>query len=235
MKKSKKKRPARDEAVKSSETQNVKKQGLTPRCFGSLDWAIAGALLLFLGFQAATTWRKWPDLLIDYGRELYVPWQITKGAVLYQDILHYYGPLGVSLNAGLFRVFGVGFDTLFLASLVMLTGFTIGLYMLLKRMTDRLTAGLAVFLFLCAFAFGNYVGIGNYNFVSPYSHDTVYGLYLCVGMLAALWAYLSSGKLRWMIPAGLTFGGAYLTKPEITVAAVAVAGLAFLEIGRAHV
>jgi hypothetical protein len=228
MKKSKKRRRLKAGQVKSAPRPEAQRPTMPGCRFGSVDWSICAGLLLFLAFQTATTWRKWPDLLIDYGRELYVPWQITKGAILYKDILHYYGPLGVSLNAGLFRVFGVGFDTLFISSLVMLAGFTLGIYVLLKRMTDRLAAGLAVFLFLCAFAFGNYVGIGNYNFVSPYSHDTVYGLYLCVGMLAALWAYLSSGKLRWMIPAGLAFGCAYLTKPEITVAAVAVSGLAFL-------
>jgi hypothetical protein len=27
------------------------------------------------------SWRKWPDPLIDFGRELYVPWQITQGKV----------------------------------------------------------------------------------------------------------------------------------------------------------
>lgn len=228
MKKSKKKRRVQPSPVNSAPNIEVQRPTNPITRFGSVDLAIAAALLLFLAFQAATTWRKWPDLLIDYGRELYVPWQITKGAVLYKDVVHYYGPLGVSLNAGLFRVFGVGFDTLFVSSLLLLAGFTFGLFVLLRRMTDSLTSGLSVFLFLCAFAFGNYVGIGNYNFVSPYSHDTVYGLYLCVGMLAALWAYLSTGRLSWLIPAGLAFGCAYLTKPEIAVAAVAVAGLAVL-------
>ncbi len=196
-----------------------------------LDAVLTSGLLLFLAWQSATTWRKWPDLIIDYGRELYVPWQVANGAVLYHDIVHYYGPLGISLNAALFRIFGAGFDTLFFASLILLAVFTVSLQLLLTRLTDRLTATLASLLFLSAFAFGNYVGIGNYNFVSPYSHDTVYGIYLCVVLLATLWAWLSSERLAWMIPAGLAFGGTYLTKPEITIAALAISVLAALANG----
>ncbi|MFZ4776049.1 MAG: ArnT family glycosyltransferase [Terrimicrobiaceae bacterium] len=228
MKKSKKKRRIQASTVKLAPKADEQASTMCDCRFGSLDWGIAAALLLFLTFQAATTWRKWPDLLVDYGRELYVPWQISKGAVLYRDIFHYYGPLGVYFNAGLFRLFGVGFSTIFLSNLVMLSGFTVGLFALLRKMTDRLAAGLAVFLFLCAFAFGNYVGIGNYNFVSPYSHDTVYGLYLCVSLIAGFWAFLSSGKSVWIIACGFGFGFAYLTKPEIMVAALAVAGLSFI-------
>jgi len=28
---------------------------------------------------AVASWRKWPDILVDFGRELYVPWQIASG------------------------------------------------------------------------------------------------------------------------------------------------------------
>lgn len=193
-----------------------------------VDGLILGMLMCFFAFQTVTTWRKWPDILIDYGRELYVPWQITKGAILYQDIVYYYGPLGAHLNAGLFWLFGVGFSTLFVANLVMLAGFSVCFYFLLKKMTDWMAAGLSVFLFLSAFAFGNFVGVGNYNFISPYSHDTTYGFYLCVGLLASLWAWMSSGNRAWIALAGLAFGGAYLTKPEITIASLAIVGVAFL-------
>jgi 4-amino-4-deoxy-L-arabinose transferase-like glycosyltransferase len=195
---------------------------------GPVDAIICGGLLLFLAVQTILTWRKWPDPLIDFGRELYVPWQIVEGAVLYRDIVHYYGPLGVHLNALLFGIFGVGFSTIIFFNLTLLAACTVGLYFLLRSMSERIAATLAVFLFLSAFAFGNYVGIGNYNFLSPYSHDTVFGVYLCLGMLAAFRAWMLTGRRLWIAVAGLAFGGAYLTKPEITVAAVAITGVAFL-------
>ena len=67
-----------------------------------------------LAFFALTwwSWRKWPDPLIDFGRELYVPWQITEGRVLYRDIESLFRPLFPYVNALWFRLFGVSLTTL---------------------------------------------------------------------------------------------------------------------------
>ena len=46
----------------------------------------------------------WPDALIDFGRELYVPWQLTLGKVLYRDVQSYYGPLSPYINALWFKL-----------------------------------------------------------------------------------------------------------------------------------
>ena len=51
------------------------------------------------------TWRRWPDPLLDFGRDLYIPWMMNQGAALYRDIEHAYGPLTQHLNAALFRLF----------------------------------------------------------------------------------------------------------------------------------
>src|SRR3954471_958957 len=50
----------------------------------------AGPLSLCLLFviAATLTWRKWSDLLVDFGSQLYIPWRLARGAVLYRDI-HY--------------------------------------------------------------------------------------------------------------------------------------------------
>jgi hypothetical protein len=61
---------------------------------------------------AGWSWRKWPDPLIDFGRELYVPWQITGGKVLYRDIASLFGPLSPYVNALWMRMFGVSLMTL---------------------------------------------------------------------------------------------------------------------------
>ena len=39
------------------------------------------------------SWRRWPDPLVDFGRELYVPWRINAGQVLYRDLASLFGPL----------------------------------------------------------------------------------------------------------------------------------------------
>ena len=35
----------------------------------------------------------------DIGRELYIPWQMNQGEIVYQDIFHVYPPLGYIDNA----------------------------------------------------------------------------------------------------------------------------------------
>jgi len=42
----------------------------------SIGLAVLGALTVLL---VATSWRRWPDPLIDFGRELYVPWRLAQG------------------------------------------------------------------------------------------------------------------------------------------------------------
>ena len=79
----------------------------------------------------AVSWRRSAHFLVDFGRELYVPWQLTQGKVLYQDLAYFNGPLSPHFNATLFRVFGVGITTLIVVNtlllLVVLTLLYIGL------------------------------------------------------------------------------------------------------------
>ena len=55
----------------------------------------AGPLILLAATIAMLwwTWFKWPDPVVDFGRELYTAWQISEGKVLYRDIAYFNGPL----------------------------------------------------------------------------------------------------------------------------------------------
>src|SRR4029450_1120203 len=56
-------------------------------------------LALAVVFTLVASWRKWPDPLVDFGRELYLPWRLSQGALLYRPIDHLYGPLYHYFNA----------------------------------------------------------------------------------------------------------------------------------------
>ncbi len=62
-------------------------------------------------------WGTWIDVLVDFGVQLYVPWRLVAGEVLYRDIAHYTGPLSIYYNALAFRVGGVSLLTLVIANL----------------------------------------------------------------------------------------------------------------------
>ena len=44
-------------------------------------------LILWVGlWMLRRTWRTWPDPIVDFGRELYVPWSLLEGQRLYADL-----------------------------------------------------------------------------------------------------------------------------------------------------
>ena len=192
-----------------------------PRRLAPLSVVVAAVAM------AALTWGTWPDAVYDYGTHLYVPWRITQGQRLYRDMAYFYGPLSEYANAGLFRLFGVGLWTLAYANLAILAGVLAIVY--------RLAGAGAAIVLVGAFAFGQYVGIGNYNWVCPYCHEVTHGVALGLAAVAATVAHGRSGRRRWLVVAGGAVGLALLTKPEVAAAAVVatVAGVVLCRPGSA--
>src|SRR5207244_13175095 len=90
--------------------------------------------------MASWTREKWADPLIDFGRELYVPWQLSQGRVLYADVAYLNGPLSPYLNALWFRLFGVGIRTLVICNVALVAAIVVLLYRLVEEVSDGLTA-----------------------------------------------------------------------------------------------
>jgi hypothetical protein len=175
---------------------------------------------LFAGL-AAWSWLKWPDAFIDFGRELYVPWQIVEGKVLYRDVESLFGPFSPYLNALWFRLFGVSLRALVFANLAIFAAILAGIYMLVRQYSDVVTAASASLTTLAFFGFLQLVGVGNYNFATPYAHDATHGLALSVLVLLAWHTAIVRERLASACLSGLAFGCVVLTKPEILVAALA--------------
>jgi hypothetical protein len=181
-----------------------------------------GPPLVAIAFAALArwTWGAWPDVLIDFGRELYAPWRLSEGARLYRDVAWFNGPLSAQWNALLFEVFGASFATLAWANLALLGAFTALCFGLLRSLASPLaaTAGCLCLLAVCGFAHA--VGAGNYDFVAPYSHEIVHGLMLGVASLACLRAWDGRRRLGWVVLSGLALGLCFLTKAEVFLAAL---------------
>ena len=82
------------------------------------------------------SWQKWTNIVWDYGRELYTPWRITCGQVLYKDIASLFGPFPPYWNALLFKVFGVSVMTLALFKILLVIGITVLIYRFFCKTTD---------------------------------------------------------------------------------------------------
>jgi len=80
-----------------------------------------------------------PDILVDFGIQLYLPWRISQGDVLYRDVMYLTGgPLSQYFNALLFKIFGVSFRTLIFANLAITAGLLVLVY---RRFWRRRTGG----------------------------------------------------------------------------------------------
>ena len=88
--------------------------------------AVIAALLLWRG------WSRWTHPVIDFGRELYVPWQILEGKILYRDLAYFNGPLSPYLNALGLNIFGVSLTALVIVNFILLATLTLLLYQLVR-------------------------------------------------------------------------------------------------------
>lgn len=177
--------------------------------------ALAGAL--------HASWRKWPDPVIDFGRELYLPWRLSQGAVLYRDLDSIYGPLSPYFNASVFALTGPGLMWLAAVNLVIYAVIVVLLYRAVRAGWGPLAAVAGTLVFILVFSFGQYVGVGNYNFATPYAHETTHGflLVLVVVTLGASWLRRPGGGKAFAM--GFCVGLTVLLKVEILFAAGVVA------------
>jgi hypothetical protein len=173
-------------------------------------------------FMVAWTWFKWPDPIVDFGRELYVPWKLSEGQVLYRDIAYFNGPFSPYFNSIVFRVLGVSLQSLVIANLVILSLIVVMIWRLWSLIADSLAATVACVLFLTLFGFIQLGGIANYNFVTPYSHELTHGIALSLAGILCVAALVHSphslGRV-WIAVGGLVLGLVFLTKAEVFVAA----------------
>ena len=193
-----------------------------------------GPLLIALAALAMLrwTWGTWPDVLVDFGRERYVPWRLMEGDVLYRDLAVYNGPLSPYFNALCFRLFGASLRTLVCCNLALLVLLIALVYGTLRKVGSQFAATVACLLLVLLFAFGQLASTGNYNYVCPYSHEMTHGLLLSLLAVVAAWPAGNRRRLR-LVLSGLALGLSFLTKAEVflpgatATAAVLLLGLWF--------
>jgi hypothetical protein len=191
----------------------------------------AGLALVGVVFALATalSWRRWADVLVDFGMQLYLPWRISEGEVLYRDMMYLTGgPLSQYFNALLFKIFGVSFRTLIFSNLAITAGMLVLVYRRFLAAADRLTATMIGLGIVLVFAFQHSGLIGNYNYITPYCHEVFHGLALSIVVVAWLSSWMEKERIQFALAAGFGSGLVFLTKPEIFMALAVCAGTAFI-------
>lgn len=185
-------------------------------------WSLVGHWLVVIATFLAMlgwSWFTWPDPLVDFGRELYVPWQIVAGKVLYRDIAYFNGPLSPYFNAAVFAILGVSLRSIVIINTLLLAGLVAMVWMLFRKLADAFAATVACVVLLTVFSFIQLGGVGNYNFITPYSHEITHGVILSFAAILCLGKYLAEQRRElWAFVLGFVLGLIFLTKVEVFVA-----------------
>lgn len=190
-------------------------------------WAGPSLIVMVFALMVFWSWRKWPDLLIDFGQQLYIPWQLASGKLLYKDIVILHGPLSQYFNAFWFKLFGPSLTVVILVNLAILACITGIIYTTIHRFADSYTATVVCLVLLSLFGFSQYVEVGNYNYVTPYTHEATHGIALTVAMILGLSQYFTRrGRIARTV-SGICLGLTLLTKVEVALAATVVALIGF--------
>ena len=162
---------------------------------------------------AAVSWNRWIEPFVDTGRELMVPWRVSRGEALYRDVRFYYGPLApwlaAAVDAVVGRLLGARIALAALVALVHLEA--------LRRLAGRLaTGGLAALAASLAVAVAFFLRPGGCH-LFPYSLDTSIAVAAATG---ALLLATSGGSVRRDRGAAACLLAALLSRPEIGFAAL---------------
>lgn len=195
-----------------------------------LHYSVLAAVMLW------ATWLTWPDAFIDFSREIYLPWRVSCGDVLYRDLTYDFGPLSVYTNATLFAVLGrPSVQALFVLNFTFWLATLFVLRTLLRRMARPAAATVAISAFILLFSFNRFMLCGNYNFLAPYSHEITRGFFfslLSILLLDSSLALLPEGipatepagkpavtpSAFRLLPSGFLYALVLFSKPELALA-----------------
>lgn len=181
--------------------------------------AVHSLILLYSVFITMLwiSWRKWPDLLMDYWLNLYIPWRITEGDILYRDFHFLFGPVIPHIHATLFELFGTGMMTLVWYNLILISAFIGLLFVVFQKLADLFTATLCCLTFILVFCFAHYIS-GSNNFVAPYVYEVTQGIMLGVLGIYLFERLLTSQDKTRFFALGFIIGLSFMIKPEIFIA-----------------
>lgn len=164
------------------------------------------------------TWQKWANPIVDFGREVYIPWRIGQGEVLYKDLNFLFGAFPPYWNALLFKVIGPSILTLTAFNIFISALNTALIYRFFYKTFSRLTAFAAAASFLIFFVFNQYYVNSNTYYIAPYSHSYFYAIFFTLCSLNLVEMFLSRPDKKTIILLGLATGLILLSRLEIFIA-----------------
>ncbi|MCR5261064.1 MAG: hypothetical protein K6C94_04425 [Candidatus Gastranaerophilales bacterium] len=158
---------------------------------------------------------------IDTGRELYIPFRMLNGEVLYKDIFNIYGPLAYQINAFSYCLMGARINSLRIFGIFNFMLILSSIWFILKEFFEKddkitvfskFTKGfkdcMLVFILLSLYS------LGIFNYILPYSFAMTYGLCFFLWSLFCLIEFSKTDLPKFAYLSCLFAGGAVCCKYE---------------------
>jgi hypothetical protein len=178
-------------------------------------------LVVLTVFLAGVTWQKSGDLFIDWGRELYSAMSVARGLGIPEDVQLLFGSLSPLLNGAVLYLAGEQIASILLLNLSILAAASALAWWIAATVFGRSAAFMVTLVWLLLSAFPHLVRVGNYNFLTPYSHGITHGLTAGLLCTACVLQALRRKDAGWWIGAGFACGLALFAKPEAGFATAA--------------
>ncbi|MBE7707483.1 MAG: hypothetical protein E7Z88_02125 [Cyanobacteria bacterium SIG27] len=152
-------------------------------------------LTIFFVIISIFFYGKTGNMLIDFSRESYIPFQINNNEHLIKNILLIYGPLGYILNSFLYKI-STNINLILIEAHVISYGILILFYLIANKfLSNKASLILSVFFVLISiFSFSTF------SFVLPYSYSTLVAI---LGIYLAIFSLLYDKKTTLFLSLGL--------------------------------
>ncbi|MBQ4647187.1 MAG: hypothetical protein IJB79_07550 [Candidatus Gastranaerophilales bacterium] len=154
-------------------------------------------LTIFFLMFSLIFYAKTGNMLVDFSRETFIPFQMNNGEKLIKDIFLIYGPFGYILNSFLY-LFGPNLNILLFEAHIVSYLILISFYFILENFLSKKATLAFSLAFLAISIFSN----STFSFVLPYSFSTLLGV---LGVYFSLYCLLYNKKTMLFLSLGLIF------------------------------
>jgi hypothetical protein len=159
------------------------------------------------------TWAHWGDIQVHCGREVYVPYEILRGKLLYRDLWYPYGPLEPYVSAVLLKLFGEHLTVLYALGLALTISCALVLFEIGAIVEGR-AVGLTAALVLLLQAFQP----SYFDYIFPYTYSSPMGLLFALLFLFLVLRNVLGRPGQNLLLAGMMAALALLTRQEMGIA-----------------
>ena len=190
-------------------------------------FVVASSLFYFLSIG----WLKWGDSIIDTGERLWLPAQILKGRVLYEDFIYIYGFFPLHFLALIYKIFGIHIISLVGCGIVITILITIFIYKISLLFINKEISLVIVLTFLYVFAFGFYQHPCIFNFILPYRFESTFFILFISFSLFLFLKFILFKKEKYLFFWSIAMSFAFFSRILISI----IPYLAFIIIGEFYI